>query len=256
MTTLIKQGTLTATAVWAACLLGGTAQAQGLPGRGNVELLLAGQYRKSDGYPQVKGREWNELYKDTATGRWAVGSSRPKVARGRDECVGEDVLIVQPMHEQALVLFTPFAGWMREPVTSVEEQPVFPYHPLAFGLGGQHYELVPQGQVADAEGRALTPADVKGRPLDGLEYARITDYRLLMRMPDGQLHELAAVEAMDAVTPMVLWAGDINADGLPDLLLDLRDSYESRHVVLYLSDAAHRDAPPRPAATRRVVNDC
>ena len=47
---------------------------------------------------------------------------------------------------------------------------------------------------------------------------------------------------------VMLWAGDLDRDGVPDLLLDLSNHYNISRYALYLSSMAGRDKLYKKAA--------
>lgn len=223
--------------------------------RNGVQLLLPGQYRRSAGWPVVKGLPWHELYKGL-DGSWHVSPSAVKTRRGRDECVGEEVLIFSPQHEDAVVLFTPFPGLAERPATVAEDRALIPGSTVEFTLGAQRYLLHVEGHVLGEDGTPLDAAQMEQASEEELASQVITDLRLTLVMPDGSRCELAHKDRLEYVLPHLLWGGDLNGDALPDLLLDLADIPESRHCFLFLSDAKDVKCPIKNAAERKVVNDC
>ncbi len=69
-----------------------------------------------------------------------------------------------------------------------------------------------------------------------------TNYRLLLRSRENQevhVQEIVVVEPFwTGSAPTIVWAGDLDRDGMVDILLDVREHESNRHYVLYLSGAA------------------
>lgn len=223
---------------------------------GGVQLLLPGQYRKSAGYPVVKDLPWHELYKQAANGAWYLAPSAVKTRRGHDECVDEEVLIIAPQHEDAVVLFTPFPGMVEQPTTAMEGRALIPGRTLEFSLGGKAYTLRVEGQVLGEDGMPLDASQIEKANEEELASQVITGFRLVLHLPGGKSCELVRMPRLEYVLPMVTWAGDLNGDGLPDLVLELPAIPESRHCFLFLSDPNDAQCPLKKAADSNVVNDC
>ncbi len=223
-----------------------------------VEMLLPVQYRKeSTGYPEnVKSKEWYEFYKDEKTGQWKIEKSKPVISYGRDECVGEDVMIIRATKENSIMFITAFEGMMENPATAFEAMSIFPDHNLKFSFRGKDYQLSPIGSYIDNEGHIMTSASVQEMNEIDLGDTQIDDYMLSFSAPEDVTYNIATIPQMIGVTPSVIWAGDMNEDGLPDLVLSLSNFYEAVHVYLFLSDKNDTQKPLKKAADLDVQNDC
>lgn len=224
----------------------------------SVEILLPVQYRKeSTGYPQnVKSKEWFEFYKNKKTGQWKIEKSKPIITYGRDECVGEDVMIIGSTNENSIMFVTAFIGLMENPATLMEDKAIFPDHNLKFNFRGKDYQLSPVGSYIDNEGNIMTSASAQAMSEDDLGDARIDNFMLNFSAPEDISYNIALIPQMLGVTPKLIWAGDMNGDGLPDLILNLSDFYESEHIFLFLSDKNDIQKPLKKAADLDVQNDC
>lgn len=71
-------------------------------------------------------------------------------------------------------------------------------------------------------------------------YVRVEDYRLRIRRGSGKtlrwqtLHDTFEISGR----PRLHWAGDLDRDGVSDLLVDVADHYNEVHLVLFLSSIA------------------
>lgn len=223
-----------------------------------VEMLLPVQYRKNGtGYPQhEKDKEWYEFYKDENSGRWKIEKSNPVISYGRDECVGDDVMLISAANEHSIMFITAFEGLMENPVTITENVALFPGHNLKFTFKGKEYQLSPIGSYMDDEGHLMTSASVQEMSAEDMENGQIVDYRLSFTAPNDVSYNIATIPQMIGVTPSVIWAGDMNNDGFPDLVLSLSDFYEAVHVFLFLSDKNDAQKPLKKVADLNVQNDC
>ena len=224
----------------------------------SVEMLLPVQYRKEGtGYPEnVKTKEWFEFYKDEKTGQWKIEKSKPVISYGRDECVGDDVMIIKATKENSIMFISAFEGIMENPATLMEDKAIFPDHNLKFNFRGKDYQLSPIGSYVDNEGHIMTSASAQEMSEDDLGDTRIDDYMLSFTAPEDVSYNIATVPQIIGTIPRVIWAGDMNGDGLPDLVLSLSNFYESVHVFLFLSDENDIQKPLKKAADLDVQNDC
>ncbi|QOW09223.1 hypothetical protein Q73A0000_02050 [Kaistella flava (ex Peng et al. 2021)] len=222
-----------------------------------VSILLPTQYRKkSTGYPQnVKDKNWFELYKEEKTGKWLIGKADLKISYGRDECVGEDVMIIKSKHEDVVLFFTGFDGLNLNPETILEDKPLFPEHNISFKFKGQEYLLSPMGSVVDDEGHILPANLVREQTQQELADSQITDYTLSFSV-GNETFNLATINKIEFSTPKIIWLGDLNGDDLPDMILDLSSFYETQRLFFFLSDPNDKKQPLKKVADLEVINDC
>jgi len=76
---------------------------------------------------------------------------------------------------------------------------------------------------------------------DGIEGIEGYSFNLIQRDENGEEIAQTLIEldsAYEDGIPEVLWAGDLDRDGKLDLIADITDHYNVRHIVLYLSSYA------------------
>lgn len=224
----------------------------------DVEILLPVQYRKeSTGYPKnVKDKDWYELYKDSQTGKWLIAKAELKISYGRDECVGEDVMIIKSKHEGAILFFTPFEGLSENPQTVLENKMLIPGMQVDFKMNDKNYSLSPSGTLYDDEEKTISAAQLPKDSEGAIYIPQIKKFSLSFDLDNAKSYSIAEVEEMQSVNPKIIWAGDLNGDNLPDMILDLSDFYESRHLYFFLYDKNDPEKPLKKIADLQVVNDC
>lgn len=223
----------------------------------DVSMLLPTQYRKeSTGYPKnLKDTTWMELYKDEKSGKWIIGKADLQISYGRDECVGEDVMIVRSKHHNAVLFFTQFEVLTENPETILENKALFPEHFISFKFKNIEYSLSPMGNVLD-ENRYIIPASsVREKTEQDLTDSQITDYTLGFSAGEKSFN-LVKLDTIEFSTPKIVWLGDLNGDNLPDMILDLSGFYEAQHFFFFLSDPSDKEKPLKKIADLQVVNDC
>lgn len=226
----------------------------------NVELLLLTQYRKeATGYPKgVSEKDWVALYQDKPAKKWLLAHLQPKVTFGRDECVGEDVMIIGSPQANTICFFTDFSGLAEQPVTVLTDRLLFPGREVKFIFKDQPYKLSPKGSVIihdNNERDTLTEEELLTMVDTALSDAFIEHYKLFFTAP-GVHYSIAKVPRITGAPPRIIWAGDLNNDGLPDLLLSMPDFCENEQLSFFLSDIHDEERPLKKVAELEVVNDC
>lgn len=222
-----------------------------------VEMLLPDQYRKeSTGYPQnVSSKTWMELYKDDKTGEWKIGKANLKISYGFDECAGEDIMKIRSEHENTVLFFTPFEGLSERMVTAMENINLLPGTEVAITLDGASVQLNIKGIVLDEE-ENLVPVNQLHKDTDGNIYLeKIKPFSLSLATNEITYPLVDLPEVIGAV-PKLIWAGDLNGDALPDMILQLNDFYESNHLYFFLSDKNEKQKPLKKLGDILVNNDC
>jgi hypothetical protein len=83
--------------------------------------------------------------------------------------------------------------------------------------------------------------------------ARITDYQVQM-IGRGRTDVVFSLDVIDNdAPPSILWAGDLDADGVVDLFADLPTHYAGHHYVLFLSSVARAGQFVAEAASLTTV---
>lgn len=223
-----------------------------------IELLLPTQYREtSTGYPtNFTDKVWYEVYRDTVSELIKISKANLKVSYGLDECVGENVMIISSKNEYARLFFTEFEGMTKKPVTLLSEKLLIPEHRLSFKFKGKDYVFSATGTVYDDQREMLPSEEVKQLEGEDVYVSEMRDYKLMFSTSDGISYQLAYEEHLEGTVPEVVWVGDLNGDNLPDLVLDLSNFYEEKHLYLFLSDVEDKSKPLKKVADFVVVNDC
>jgi len=221
----------------------------------NVEILLPMQYRKENkGYPvTVKGKDWYEIYKNPKTKNWMIGKANLKISYGFDECAGVDIMIIDSKQKNAVLFFTAFEGLSENPETVLENKPLIPGNSVNFKMNNKDYSLSAFG--TDDEGNALS-TDKLPEDSEGNIYLGAKNFKLSFSSDESKSYSIAEVEEMHDVNPKIIWAGDLNGDGLPDMILDLSEDYESRHLYFFLSDKNDKEKPLKKIGDAMVGFDC
>ena len=104
------------------------------------------------------------------------------------------------------------------------------FHGHKFLLPGESLNLSPEWSL-EAFGTA--------RPTSSLSEPRIIDYRVYMTGSGGRTAVLFSLDHVDNdKPPEILWVGDLDADGVPDVFADIATHYNASRRTLFLSSRA------------------
>ncbi len=222
----------------------------------NIEILLPAFYRKTDDYPDnLTTTNWHELYYDENKHSWKTAVADLKMVCIMDECTGDSAINISTDRD-ALLLLSGFDNLMESPVTAMTDKFLFPGHSLLFSLNKKIYNLLPTGNYVNEKGVTIPLNEINNKTENELADDMITSYSLALREDGKEPFNIIQLKILEYTSPRLLWAGDINRDGFPDLILDLPEYTESRGVYLFLSDIKDIEKPLKMVAYRLVVSDC
>ena len=210
----------------------------------NVKTILPAMPYRKEGkvYPiTVKGKDWYEIYKDTKTNQWKIRKADLKISYGFDECAGVDIMTIHSKHKNSVLFFTPFDGLNQNPITLLEDKSLIPRKEIGFIMNGNNYELSLSGKIYNEEGNPNSETK---------------SFTLSFSSEKVKKYSIAVMSERSDDTPKIIWAGDLNDDGLPDMILDLSEDYESRHIFFFLSDKNDKQKPLKKVGDAWVVFDC
>lgn len=223
-----------------------------------VQILLPTRYRKEAGYPENTDKaDWHALYFDGETKQWAIENAALNISYGIDECVGDSILIIQN-YKNALLFIRGIDDLVNKPVTILTDKLLLPDHHVSFDFAGKPYRLSCVGSYLDHDGSYL-PSDTQRLKAEAaLSDFVIENYQLYFSEAIGSTVLIATQGKIqsDGHTPKLIWAGDLNGDSLPDMIIDIADWYEAQQVLLLLSDRSDQEHFLKNVAELTVVNDC
>lgn len=196
----------------------------------NISIMASGEYAMGNDTSQfsfVHDFQWFELEQDS------IGNFRFEKAE-----VGIDVLYNECLMDTVTTVYASsdvvFCGELlseRRVVTHALPQqefiiPIGTQYPLIFN--GKPYTLRAEGTILE---------DVQE---DGYSWDHIKDYKLYIS--NGKTEQLFFTqENFHNTRAEILFIGDMDQDGLPDILISNPRDYETYSVVLYLSTHAKDD---------------
>jgi hypothetical protein len=124
-----------------------------------------------------------------------------------------------------------------QPLFVVRALPGLRPGPVASYYRGERF-LYPGEYVSP--GRVVFQAYGAAEPVTG--NVLFTDYRLILRTPGRDQAIVRWPRLADDGLPAVLWSGDLDRDGRPDVFMSLKDHYASERWALFLSSTAPPDS--------------
>lgn len=223
----------------------------------DVEILLLRNYREeSNGYPKnVKNKKWMVLYKDSKTGNWMIAEEKPQIKYSFDECAAENTMEISSKYEGAVLFFSQFEGLSKTLNTAAENKNLVPDKPVSFEMNGKTYSLLAKAKIFDDEGNPISSDQIENDAEGNPDIQMMKSYKLSFET-GNKSSQIAEIRSTDNVTPKLIWAGDLNGDGLPDMILDLSAGYEEEHLYFFLSDPSDPKNQLKKAADLLVVFDC
>ena len=216
---------------------------------GEARLLRPGQYH-GDEVTAVSGERWLALMRDT-TGRDRLVQVTLRVDTVRDELAVEDgratgKLVSAASAGEIVVLLAGVPGLRAGRVTTLAaDRDITPGEPVRVTLRGAAYEVILEC--------AVPPRGVGSERAACSLVVRRRNQRQVLKRYEAQFEDRAFVAVGDDVQPKLLWAGDLDADGALDLLIDLTDHYNLSRPTLFLSRGRRNGALLGPVAKHESV---
>lgn len=215
-------------------------------------LITDGSQRLSPDYTEDAAKELFENYNylvltaGEEENIWRLIPVTVKVEFGESECTGDEIAFVkaygkenQEISYTALIL-RPDKYNKNEIFFSTKNQDVLlmPYLEKKFTFKNIEYTLT------------ATADTTKDESLD-----KSSNYKLFLQR-GNKTQLLFEIEQLESTIPVIQFLGDIDGDGLPDLIIEKGYNYEFHDMVLYLSSFAKSGELVGEAANETEWRDC
>lgn len=151
-------------------------------------------------------------------GKYYLKQTEVEYMEGINECTEDSTLTLVPVERNSVFLFSHFEGYNRSPIEAIDEGKeitVLPGNRFDFTHNKTNYTLHAGGELGDSDIQNYTLSFCKeGNPIN---------------------QTLAAHEYLQSTIVIILFIGDLDGDGEPDIILDSGDNYENRRIRLFLS---------------------
>jgi len=141
-----------------------------------------------------------------------------------NDCLEESFIYLIPNEENCIFLFSDFTGYNTLPIDAInggKEIEMMPGKSFNFNYNNIVYTFQAEGEIAGSDIKNYT-----------LSYAK-TD------SPTKQT--LVIHELIESTVVSILFIGDIDGDGEPDIILNATNHYEFLHIQLFLSSTKKKN---------------
>jgi uncharacterized protein (TIGR02145 family) len=162
--------------------------------------------------------------------------------KGKDDCTYGLNLALK---SDAEFLFLNFTGYNEDKIPSVKldrDKTMLPNNNFAFDFGDKRYELKAFGE------RCKTDEDYEDC---------VKNYSLVFseKGTDGK-QTIVRIPRTEHSAPQLLFIGDLDGDGKPDIILNAQSHYENRYIMVFLSSTAKKGEILRLEAKKFNWFDC
>jgi hypothetical protein len=138
---------------------------------------------------------------------------------GINDCTLDSTITLAPKDDHCIFLFSYFTGYNTVPIEAVEGGKAIEMTPGKSFHFKYNYNDIDYILQADGE-------------IDG---SNINNYTLSFCKTDCQTEQiLVAYELIESTVVQILFIGDLDGDGEPDIILDAPTNYENKRIMLFL----------------------
>lgn len=150
--------------------------------------------------------------------------SKLHVETGYNDCEQDSVQhYVTDNEEDYLFLFTDFKKYNKKGMESVvsERKEIYPGEKISFKFGRKHYELHASGEIDNGD---------------------INNYIIFFSYEGAKNKQtLVSIPKVASTVGKLVFIGDLDDDGKPDIILDASHHYEFVKIMLFLSSTAKKN---------------
>lgn len=198
-----------------------------------VKIMIEGRFHKREVWQGAEHKPWMALVQNDSAfqlqpSRLQVNSVfDPVLDKGRQVRSGREV---SGEHPNTLFFVTGMTRLQSNEVDTVgyPNQVILPNTSIDLKYKGKTYTLAASGDSIQQE---------------GAESYSVQNYKWIVTgAKNGRkiTQELASDENFESAIYVLLWVGDLDGDGIPDLLADLSNHFNTSKVTLFLSSLAEK----------------
>lgn len=198
-----------------------------------VKIMIEGRFHKHEVWKGAEQKQWMALVQDDSVFRLQPSRMQvttffdPVFDKGRQVRSGREV---RGEHPNTLLFVTGIARLQASAVDTVSYpiQVILPNNSIDLKFKGKTYTLAASGDSIQQESSESYSVQNYKWTVTGTKNGRkITQ-------------QLAADESFESAIYVLLWVGDLDRDGIPDLLADLSNHFNTSKVTLFLSSYADK----------------
>lgn len=198
-----------------------------------AKIMIEGRFHKHEVWQGAEEKSWMALVQEDSVFRLLPSHLQvspffdPVYDKGRQVRSGREVRGELP---NTLLFMTGIAKLQPTEVDTVSypSQVILPNTAIDLRFKGKTYTLAASGDSIQQEGsESYSVQNYKWTVTGSKNGRRISQ-------------ELAADENFESAIYSLLWVGDLDRDGIPDLVADLSNHYNSSKITLFLSSTAEK----------------
>ncbi|PKV75776.1 hypothetical protein [Pontibacter ramchanderi] len=198
-----------------------------------AKIMIEGRFHKHEVWQGAEQKPWLALVQDDSVFRLKPSRMQvttffdPVFDKGRQVRSGREV---RGEHPRTLLFTTGITRLQESEVDTVgyPNQVILPNTSIDLKFKGKTYTLAASGDSIQQEGSDSYSVQNYKWTVTGIKNGRKVS------------QELASDENFESAIYVLLWAGDLDRDGIPDLLADLSNHFNTSNVTLFLSSLADK----------------
>lgn len=198
-----------------------------------AKIMIEGRFHKHEVWQGAERKPWMALVQDDSVFRLQPSHLQvttffdPVYDKGRQVRSGREVRGELP---NTLLFVSGIAKLQASEVDTVgyPDQVILPNTSIDLRYKGKTYTLAASGDSIQQEGSGSYSVQNYKWTVSGTKNGRRIS------------QELAADENFESAIYVLLWVGDLDRDGIPDLLADLSNHFNTSKVTLFLSSLAEK----------------
>ncbi|WP_300662932.1 hypothetical protein [Fluviicola sp.] len=212
------------------------------------EILLPGTYRDWEGKNPANDitHDWADLYQKN--GRYYLGKADFTIEDGYSECSGDSTKSIDSKNKTVLFIKHPDLKSGELTAVKLTKHKIWPGEKMTFKYNGVSYQLRAKGDVISS---------YKAHTDTGEELFReVKNYKLYISAENIPESLFLTEESFNDTFTELLFIGDIDRDGKPDIIVRSNRDYEEERAILFLSTEAGKGRAVGKAGEIAIQFDC
>lgn len=214
----------------------------------DLEILLPSTYRDWEGKNPTSQltKNWMDLYQKN--GKYYLGKVDFTLEDGYSECSGDSTKTIETKTQTLLLIKNPDLKPGEITAVKLSKTKIWPGQKMSFKYNGSAYQLRAEGDVISSE-KVSTDT---GEEL----FQQVKNYKLYISAEGISESLFLTEESFNDTFTELLFIGDIDRDGKPDLIVRSNRDYEEERALLFLSTKAEKGHIVGKAGEIAIQFDC
>lgn len=214
----------------------------------DLEILLPSTYRDWEGKNPTSQltKTWTDLYQKN--GKYYLGKVDFTLENGYSECSGDSTKSIETKTQTLLLIKNPDLQQGEINAVKLSKTKIWPGQKMTFKFNNVTYQLRAEGDVLSS---------YKAHTDTGEELFRVVkNYKLYISAAGIPESLFLTEESFNDTFTELLFIGDIDRDGKPDLVIRSNRDYEEERALLFLSSQAGKGQIISKAGEIAIQFDC